>query len=157
MRKKSSLPASFSRLLRTADLIVSYTPLPDEPDPRSIEGCAGPKSRIVALDQNPSSDPIDTARKLRDAHGDVDRAILLIPGRAFDLIGTRRGRGRGWYDRFLHELPRNWMRVGVAFCGHIHENELLRNMWDEPMDRLMINDADGWHMRRCTGHRVDQS
>ena len=152
---KSQLSSRFIAAL-TKGQWSSFSPLRDEPDPRPIEELAGSNSQIVVLGQDASIDPLDTAHELLHAHGDVHRAVLLIPGRSFDLTGTRHGRGRGWYDRVLHELPRNWTRVGIASLVCLHQEELLRQPWDEPMDCLMLNGADGWHMRLCTNHRGDQ-
>ncbi len=139
----------------------------DEPDPQSLLQLADPKSQVVTLSQDPSNDPTGTARELREAYGNVDVALVFIPGRAFDLTGTRHGRGRGWYDRFLRALPQSWWRIGVAKKKHMHQKRLLRQPWDEPMDWLLINDGDAWQMRRVssekirmprdTGPRTDQS
>lgn len=41
--------------------------------------------------------------------------LVLVPGVAFDFQGYRLGYGRGFYDRFLTQLPRHTKIVGVAF------------------------------------------
>jgi len=43
--------------------------------------------------------------------------LLLVPGLAFDHAGRRLGRGAGFYDRAIKDLP--GFRLGVAFAGQI--------------------------------------
>lgn len=40
---------------------------------------------------------------------------IVVPGIAFDSRGGRLGFGRGYYDRFLGQLPRTTYRCGLAF------------------------------------------
>lgn len=40
--------------------------------------------------------------------------LVLVPGRAFDAAGNRMGRGRGFYDRLLPQLP-HALKAGVCF------------------------------------------
>jgi len=55
------------------------------------------------------------------------RLLVLTPGLAFDSEGRRLGRGKGFYDRFLHRLraahpagSRSWA-VGLAFAEQLVE------------------------------------
>ena len=41
--------------------------------------------------------------------------LIIVPAVAFDLKGNRIGRGLGYYDRFLHSLPRRIPSIGLAF------------------------------------------
>ena len=40
--------------------------------------------------------------------------LVIVPGRAFDNEGHRLGRGRGFYDRLLPQLP-HAVKAGVCF------------------------------------------
>jgi 5-formyltetrahydrofolate cyclo-ligase len=40
--------------------------------------------------------------------------VVLVPGIAFDAIGHRLGRGKGYYDRFLQSVPAI-KKIGVCF------------------------------------------
>jgi 5-formyltetrahydrofolate cyclo-ligase len=78
----------------------------------------------------PAGPPIDPAL--------VDAAI--VPGVAFDLRGTRLGRGGGHYDRLLATLPRDCVRVGVCFSCQLVPM-VPREPHDEPVDVIVTDRA----------------
>ncbi len=60
---------------------------------------------------------------------------LLIPGLAFDPWGTRLGRGRGYYDRYLSDYQgEKW---GVAFSPQISQDRLPRHEFDQPVTYIV--------------------
>lgn len=60
--------------------------------------------------------------------------LVLVPGLAFDAEGYRLGRGRGFYDRFLADLPAE--TVGVCFeCQLV--DRVPRQAWDARVEYLL--------------------
>lgn len=44
---------------------------------------------------------------------DID--LIIVPGLAFDKAGNRLGRGKGYYDNFLRQIPSTVPSVGLAY------------------------------------------
>ena len=67
--------------------------------------------------------------------------LVVVPGVAFDARGTRLGRGRGYYDRFLLRAGREgWLRLGVAFREQICAS-VPAEAHDVPVD-MVLTDAE---------------
>jgi len=51
----------------------------------------------------------------------ADPEIFLVPGLAFDRMGKRLGRGKGYYDRYF-DHHRKVLKIGICFSGQLFEN-----------------------------------
>ena len=71
--------------------------------------------------------------------GKID--VVIVPGVAFTPEGGRLGRGKGYYDRFLHRLAsaqgcKTATLIGVRFPCQLFES-LPLDPWDIPMDKVI--------------------
>ena len=63
-------------------------------------------------------------------------SLAIIPGRAFTPDGTRLGRGKGYYDRFLAHYAGT--TIGVAFSCQIFSS-LPIDPWDRPLNKVIVS------------------
>ena len=71
----------------------------------------------------------------------VSPDILLIPGLAFSVKGKRLGRGKGYYDRYLHNY--SGRRIGICF-----EEQLVDDVPSDDHDQLLhilVTDKNIYH------------
>ena len=54
---------------------------------------------------------------------DID--LIIVPGVCFDLENNRLGFGKGYYDKYLIDLPTKAMKIGICFEKQIIKNALL--------------------------------
>ena len=73
-------------------------------------------------------EPLDSCDVIDQCMAD----LIVIPGVGFDLKGKRVGYGKGFYDKFLSELPKKVEKIGIAFS--IQELEEIPRM---PHDILL--------------------
>lgn len=64
-------------------------------------------------------------------------SAILVPGLAFDRQGGRLGRGAGFYDRTLAELPPEIPRWSVAFSAQV-VLEVPMAEWDQRLHGLIL-------------------
>jgi 5-formyltetrahydrofolate cyclo-ligase len=65
---------------------------------------------------------------------DID--LVVVPGVAFDAHKVRLGRGHGYYDRFLSDLPKGTRTIGLAFDFQVVE-KLPRDSHDIPVSKTI--------------------
>ena len=127
-----------------AQVVAAYAALPGEPDLRPLDWAA---KRTVLLPRVDGNDlvfhAVSEASQLRSGAFGVmepdparcpafdprDAEMIFVPGLAFTADGQRLGRGRGFYDRLLAELPPQILRVGVCF-----REQIVTGIPSEPHD-----------------------
>ncbi|MBF0569211.1 MAG: 5-formyltetrahydrofolate cyclo-ligase [Candidatus Omnitrophica bacterium] len=68
---------------------------------------------------------------------DID--LVVVPGVAFDRQGNRLGRGAGFYDRFLSELPSSTVTIGLAYDLQLVEALTGLERHDRPVTQVLTN------------------
>ncbi len=142
---------------REAKCLLIYAALPEEVDTLPVieRSLAAGKSVVLPrVLRRPRSLELREIRNLREdlekgsfgvlePRASVTRLVrpeevdcAVVPGIAFDRKGRRLGRGAGYFDRLLAELPRQAARVGLAF-GFQVVDELPAEFHDEPVDKVL--------------------
>lgn len=68
--------------------------------------------------------------------------FMLIPLEGIDLVGTRLGKGAGYYDCFLQEYE--GITIGVALSNQIVSELLPKAAWDVPLDAVVAASGISW-------------
>jgi 5-formyltetrahydrofolate cyclo-ligase len=119
--------------------VLLYHPLPHELDPRPLVDLYParyylPKVAGEGLSVHPWEGPLAPGPfgLLEPTSPPVDPGVLdlvVVPGLAFDRTGRRLGHGKGYYDRFLKDLPPRVLTVGLVPRALVLE-ELPEDPWD---------------------------
>jgi hypothetical protein len=133
-------------IISECQVIIGYEPLLDEIDYLNFPLLVNNRQKeIILLPVDKKSDPSVWAEKCKK-QTEGKKVCLFIPGRQFDSLGTRHGRGGGWYDRFLSAIPCDWVRIGITDVKHFSAENLIRRAWDEPMDWVIVYDGFSWQV-----------
>lgn len=143
--------------IRGKGVVCGFLPLPGEPDLRPVlrdflnqgmrigvpEVVPSPEPTLRILEVMTASD-LDTtmASHLGTRVPSAGRVLrseevstVLVPGMAFDRRGGRIGRGRGFFDAFLHSVKGHACSIGVAYEVQIVP-KVPFDAHDEPVDCL---------------------
>jgi 5-formyltetrahydrofolate cyclo-ligase len=133
---------SFESYLRNAP-VIGFAPMQDEPAYETFLSQNGFSPSDFLIPASKEILPEEIGQTLREKYPD-DSVAVFMPGRRFDVTGTRHGRGHGWYDRLLSHLPEKWLRVGVLSPNLLSAEPLVRQSWDQPVDVLLIAKEAGF-------------
>lgn len=75
--------------------------------------------------------------ELRDHFFRSDLQLIICPGVAFDIFGSRLGRGKAYYDNFLKEIKGKIPIAGLAFDCQISKEPLPFDYHDILMDQII--------------------
>lgn len=149
-----STEEEFIASIRSADVLVSYDPLSYEPDVGIFFASKDIPAQTLRVNKSKEISPSEVARSFR-GECEGKSVFVFLPGKEFDALGTRHGRGGGWYDRFLKEVPSEWVRVGVLDASLLSETPLVREAWDEPVDYLLIKGKGFWRILSTNARSKD--
>jgi 5-formyltetrahydrofolate cyclo-ligase len=79
----------------------------------------------------------EPVERIRNNFFKSDLQLAICPAVAFDIYGSRLGRGKGCYDIFLKELKGKVPLVGFAFDRQIQQQNLPFDYHDIPMDQVI--------------------
>lgn len=148
MRKKIAL-RELQKLVSRCEASILYKPLKGEIDYSNHSFPLKIHANNLTLTNNKGSDPFEWVSKCIAKFKNT-KLYILIPGTRFDIHGTRHGKGGGWYDRFLSEIPSTWLRIGITKTSLISPQSLKRQTWDKPVDWLISYDGNIWSAYRTT-------
>lgn len=131
-----------------AEKVMLYNALPDEVQTLNFLEKWHLRKRII-LPTVVGDDiiPVEYAKETTFAVGDFnilepqnepytgDFDLIIVPGVAFDRMGNRLGRGKGYYDRFLSRYL-NVKRIGICF-GFQLVDEVPAEPFDIRMDEVI--------------------
>ena len=117
--------------MAAAKTVMLYYSLPDEVSTRELADRLVERGKVVVLPvvTGPAEMELRRYRSADDlsmgAFGIMEPTgepftslaeidLAVVPGMAFDTRGNRLGRGKGYYDRFLSQLPQA-TKVGLCF------------------------------------------
>lgn len=137
--------------LQAAQRVCCYVALPDEVETRpliealwaagkhvSVPKIVGPGEMVAVPIQRWADLALGTFGVLEPKAAYVierDLDVVVVPGQAFTLRGERKGRGHGYYDRFLAAHPAA-VRVALATESQIVDRLPTRSH-DEPVDWIV--------------------
>jgi 5-formyltetrahydrofolate cyclo-ligase len=139
-----------SEIWSRADSVMLFASLPDEPDLLPLLKPAEGKrfifpsletNRIVARQVTGLESLRAAAYGIREPDPatcplaeEID--LILVPGLGFGRDGSRLGRGKGFYDRFLGSWPGSAVRCGVCFDCQLSDS-LPVNPHDAAMHQVV--------------------
>lgn len=147
--------------LKEAHTILLYHSLPDEVDTHTIIDSLILNGKTILLPRVTGDSTMELRRYtsprdltlgaygIMEPTGDVftdyqSVDLAVIPGMAFDPLGNRMGRGKGYYDRLLPSLKRAY-KIGVCFPFQMMES-IPHDEHDVRMDDVVTTITQDTHL-----------
>ena len=123
-------------ILLKYDVLIGYRFLSDEINYLNLEQFKLYKDNIIFIPSNNKNNPFVLANKLTKLNKNK-KVCLIIPGQMFNIFGNRKGRGEGWYDKFLSTIPKDWCRIGIIKESKVSFSKIDIKSWDELVDYII--------------------
>ncbi|KGN42025.1 5-formyltetrahydrofolate cyclo-ligase [Knoellia aerolata] len=130
--------------------VAAYEALRTEPPTAaSIDALVAHGIRVVVPVTLPDNDldwcDVNDERRMRLGPDAISAAALVLtPGLAADLAGTRLGRGGGSYDRALARRRPDARVLVVLHPGEVHPEPLPADPHDQPVHGVLTADGVTW-------------
>lgn len=136
--------------LSEGDIVAAYEALGTEPPTAAtMTALVARGIRVVVPITLPDNDldwcDVTDERRMPLSPDTISAAgLILAPGLAVDLVGTRLGRGGGSYDRALARRQPDARALVVLHPGGLHNVRLPRDDHDQPVDGMLTVDGITW-------------
>ncbi|MFC7491250.1 MULTISPECIES: 5-formyltetrahydrofolate cyclo-ligase [unclassified Knoellia] len=136
--------------LAAGDVVAAYEALPSEPPTAAtVTALTARGIRVIVPITLPDNDldwcDAPDERRMPLGPDTISAAgLILTPGLAVDLVGTRLGRGGGSYDRALARRSPDTHAFVVLHPGELHSARLPFDTHDEPVDGMLTVDGVTW-------------
>lgn len=136
--------------LTRGDTVAAYEALRTEPPTATtIAALVARGIRVIVPITLPDndldwSDATDERRMPLGPDAISTAGLVLVPGLAVDLVGTRLGRGGGSYDRALPRRSTDVKVLIVLHPGEVHAVRLPSDTHDESVDGMLTVDGIAW-------------
>ena len=131
---------SFSSEVETGDIIQKLW----ESDKKIlIPRCNTDELTMKAVVYNPQEKLTPNIYGIAENESAVDFGeeidVIVLPGIAFDITGTRIGFGKGYYDRFINSLVDTPVLVGLCFEEQLCKEKLPFDEHDKKVDYIITD------------------
>ena len=116
------------RAIEIANTVVLFWSMKSEVDTHELTAELVKKKNVILITQSADTPPVTSPKD----------AVIIIPCMAYDKMGYRLGRGKGYYDRYLSELADNY-KIGICFPWQIVE-KLPVESHDMRVDEVLTAD-----------------